>query len=280
MQVMEMVRKEALRRGYSLETIKTYNSCLEKFFRIYRKDPKSITKKDVENYVDQMVKWNRASSTINVHVSALQFFFSKVLKKKLMVDIPYSKRRKRFPEYLIKEDLVRLLNVIDNKKHKLIVALLYASGMRLSELLNLRVKEIDFINNQGWVRGGKGNKDRPFILAHSLKQDLQSWIKENNLENDSLLFTGRKGKLNSSTVREILKKASKKANLKHVHPHMMRHSFATHLALAGHSASEIQSLLGHSNIETTITYTHMARIQMLNIKSPYDSLSTNEKENA
>ena len=261
---------ECLRRGYSPRTIETYNHCLDKFFRIYKK-PKQVTNQDVQSYIDQMIKWNRGSSTINVHISALKFYFQKVLKKKLMVEVPTLKRRKRFPTTLTKEETIRLINCIENKKHQLMIQLLYSAGLRVSELLNLKVKDLELTECQGWVRGGKGNKDRPFIIAESIKIKLSNWTKK--LSPKEHIFTSSNGKMSSSSIRMILKKAAKKARIsKNVHPHTLRHSFAHHLSNRGHAAIEIQPLLGHKNIETTLIYTKMARVKLLNIKSPYDQL--------
>lgn len=272
--VAEMMIQDGKRRNYSPRTIETYNHALNKFFRIYRVDPRNIKRNDLEKYVDQMIKWNQSTSTINVHVSALKYFYQKVLKKNCSVHVPIGKYRKRIPTFLEIDETVALLNAIENKKHKLMISLLYSSGMRVSELLHLKVKELDINNGQGWVRRGKGNKDRPFVIAEKLKNDLQVWIENSRLDQEDYLFSNPKNKIMSgSTVRVILKKAAGKAEIKkNVHPHTLRHSFATHLAVNGYSATDIQSILGHQNLETTMVYTHIAKLKMLNIKSPYDQL--------
>jgi integrase/recombinase XerD len=273
--LIEMMQKDGKRRNYSPRTIDTYNHALRKFFRIYSIDPRKIKKNDIENYVDQMIKWNKSYNTINVHVSALKYFYEKVLKKRCTINIPIAKKTTRIPTYLEKDEIVSLINCISNKKHRLMVSLLYSSGMRVSELLNLKVKDLNFKQLQGWVREGKGRKDRPFIIAKSLFNELTEW--GNKLGNNDYLFSNKDKPMSSSTVRIILKKAAKKANIKKgVHPHTLRHSFATHLANNGYSASEIQPILGHKSIETTLIYTHIANLQLLNIKSPLDSLVLNE----
>ena len=271
--VIEMMHKDGKRRNYSPRTIETYNHALKKFFRIYQTDPRNIKKKDIEHYVDQLILWNKSSSTINIHVSALKYFYEKVLNKKCTVNIPIAKNVKRIPDYLEKEEIVSLLKAISSQKHKLMISLLYSSGMRVSELLNLKVKELDLKLLQGWVRDGKGRKDRPFIIAKSLLQELKEWTLK--LKNNDYLFSNNNQPMSPSTVRVILKKASKNANIKkNVHPHTLRHSFATHLAKSGYSASEIQPILGHKSIETTLIYTHIAKLQLLNIKSPFDTLDS------
>ncbi len=266
---------ECLRRGYSPRTIETYNHCLDKFFRIHQK-PKQVTNQDVQNYIDNLIKWNRGSSTINVHICALKFYFQKVLKKKLMVEVPTLKRRKRYPTHLTQEEVMLIIKNINNHKHKLMIKLLYSAGLRVSELLNLKVIDLEIEQGQGWVRAGKGNKDRPFIIAENIKNELTDWI--SNLETNDYVFTSRNGRMSPSSIRLILKRAAKKASIsKNVHPHTLRHSFATHLSEQGHAATEIQPLLGHRNIETTLIYTRMARIKLLNIKSPFDKMEAKTK---
>jgi integrase/recombinase XerD len=149
---------------------------------------------------------------------------------------------------------------------------LYSSGLRIGELLNLKVKDLNLSEGYGWVRNGKGGKDRPFIIAHSLKEELRSYLQDKNPE--SWLFLGwNRSPYDSSSVREILKKASRKAGLsKKAYPHMLRHSFATHLIQNGYSPLEVQPLLGHNDVNTTMIYLHLAAANLLNVRSPLDGL--------
>ncbi len=276
MDVEFLVEKEAKRRGLSPRTIKTYNYCLRKFSRIYKKDPKSISKKDIQTYLDQLITWNKASSTINTNLNAFKFLFEQILRKKLTITIKHSKNVKRLPDFLTKEEVKCLFSKIKNSKHLLMIKLLYSTGMRVSELVSLKVKDFSFNNNYGWVREGKGRKDRLFVVAVKLKLELQKFINENKLELDDWLFTGQSGKNNpvsASTIRAIVKDASKLAKItKNVHPHTLRHSFATHLIENGYAVTEVQPLLGHKSMETTMIYLHMASPNLISVKSPYDSL--------
>ena len=154
------------------------------------------------------------------------------------------------------------------------ITLLYASGFRVSELVKLKLKDIDFDNNYGWVRDGKGGKDRIFIVSEKLNNELKEWVVNNKLNIEDYFF---KGNFNSAystqSIRAIVKKAVKKAKIiKHIHPHSLRHSFATHLLENGYSVMEVQPLLGHSRLETTMIYTHLAAPQLTRVKSPFDSL--------
>ena len=279
MDIINLMEKELLRRNYSLRTIETYNYCLNNFLRYCKKDFKKINKQDIKNYLDKLINKNVSGSTINVNLNALKFLFEEILNKKLTIKIKYSKIPKTLPIFLTKEEIIKLINAIKNNKHKLMVKLMYSSGLRVSELVNLKVKDFDFENNYGWVRKGKGNKDRMFILASSLKDELLNYIKENNLEQDSFIFASYNGSMSSRSVQEIIKKATRKAKLnKNVHPHTLRHSYATHLIENGYDLTSVQGLLGHNSLETTMVYLHMAPKKFINVKSPLDDLQLEEKD--
>lgn len=275
MALVEQMQKVAFRRGLSPRTIKTYSYCVRKFLRTCRKDLNHISKKDIETYLLRMLQQDKSGNTVNVTLNALKFFFEEVLKRRLTVNVSYTKTPKKLPEFLTKEEIKILFSVIGNRKHKLMVTLLYAAGLRVNELVNLKVRNFQFNENYGWVRQGKGRKDRPFILADKLKEILLQWIHDNNLSHDDWLFPGQipGNHISTQSVRLILKQAVKEARItKKVHPHMLRHSFATHLIENGYAVTEVQPLLGHRNLETTMIYTHMAAPQLLKVKSPLDDL--------
>jgi site-specific recombinase XerD len=264
------MKKEMLRRKYSLRTIDSYLFCLNKFFKATKKDPRHVGKRDVKKYLDDLSETNKAGSTMNIYLSALRFFVQDVMHKDINLNIRYSRRPKTLPVVLTKEETKKLFDAVTNSKHKLMLELMYSAGLRVSELLNLRIR--DFESNHGWVRRGKGNKDRPFIIAEKLKERIEDHIKENNIED--YLFIGWNGtKMSVSTVQEIVKKARKKAKIKkNVHPHTLRHSFATHLIEDGYKVTDVQPLLGHSSLQTTMKYVHIASPQILSVKSPFDNL--------
>ena len=274
MDIIEKFKKEALRRRYSLRTIETYLFCIRNFLKFCQKEPRKFAKKDVKDFLNILSEKNKSGSTINVNLQALKFMMEYVLnKKKYFYEIKYSKVSRRLPTVLEKEEIVKIINSIKNKKHQLMIKLTYSAGLRVSELLNLKIEDLNFINNFGYVRKGKGNKDRLFIIANSLKQELSDYIIENNLKSDSYVFNSYMGKMSPRSVQEILKKAAKKAKItKRVHPHALRHSFATHLIENQYSVSDAQALLGHKSPETTMIYCHIASPKMLNVISPWDDL--------
>jgi len=266
----ELIRKEALRRGLSPRTIKTYKYCVEMFFNKNKdKDPREVTKRDVRLFLDSLIEKGKPGNTLNVYNNALKFFFEQCLGKKMKLDIKYSKKPKNLPVVLTQEETKLLIDSIENENHKLMIQLLYSSGMRVSELINLKVKDVE--GNYGWIREGKGRKDRPFILANTIANNLTLICGDKKQED--FVFSSYNGKFSVRTIQEIIKKASKKAKItKKVHPHTLRHSFATHLIENGYSVSEVQSLLGHNSLDTTMIYVHLARPKLINVKSPLDSL--------
>lgn len=151
---------------------------------------------------------------------------------------------------------------------------MYASGLRVSELVHLKVKDVEIDRGFGWVRKGKGNKDRPFIIAEKLRDEIDKHICLNKLDSFDYLFKSFEGmKISPSTIQRIVKKAAKNAKIrKNVHPHTLRHSFATHLIEDGCDVKNVQGLLGHSNIQTTMVYVHIANPRLLVVKCPFDNL--------
>lgn len=273
MDIPELIRKEGLRRGLSHKTIRTYRQCVRKFFNWCRKEPNEIKKADIKTYLDLMIEKGACGNTINVNLSALKFFYGNVLNKRLMINIRYSKTPKSLPIVLTKEEIAMLINSISNPKHKLMAKLMYSSGLRVNELVNLRPEHLEIGNGYGWVRHGKGNKDRMFVIAESIKEELALYISKECASPDYYIFRGFNGHITTASVRCVIKNAVKNAKLsKHAHPHTLRHSFSTHLIENGSSVAEVQSLLGHSSAETTMVYLHIASPRMIGTKSPIDSL--------
>jgi integrase/recombinase XerD len=189
-----------------------------------------------------------------------------------MLRIRFSKTPKTLPTVLTKEEVARLIQAIHNPKHRLMIKLIYSAGLRVNELVHLKPEHFDFTNNYGWVRQGKGNKDRMFIIAESLKQELTEYIATECQNPSCYLFKGNTGHITTATIRAIVKSAAKTAKIpKNIHPHTLRHSFATHIIENGESIASLQSLLGHSSAETTMMYVHLASPKMIHTRSPLDS---------
>jgi integrase/recombinase XerD len=270
----DAVRKECKRRRYSNRTIQTYLFCIRKFLNFNRKSIDKISKKDVRTFLGHLSDNERSGNTMNTYYMAIKFLFEQVLEKRMWIDIHYSKIPKKLPIVLTKEEVNRLINAIDNEKHRLMIEMMYGAGLRVSELINLKVKDLELDKSYGFVRHGKGGKDRLFIIANRLKESIKNLIKKENLSLESYLFnSNRKSLYSIRSLQQIIKKAIKKAELnKRVSCHTLRHSFATHLIENGYDVSAVQSLLGHKSPETTFTYLHIASPKMISIKSPLDNL--------
>ena len=188
------------------------------------------------------------------------------------------RRGKKQPVVLSMEEVQKMIAMTGNLKHKLMLSLLYAAGLRRSELLNLKIKDIDISRNVINVRAGKGNKDRQTLLAESLKNQLQDYLKE--YQPKEYLFEGQTGgKYATSSLAKVVKKSAKAAGInKEVTPHVLRHSFATHLLENATDIRYIQELLGHSSIKTTERYTHVANTTQNKITSPLDKLTFEDEE--
>jgi site-specific recombinase XerD len=212
-----------------------------------------------------------SSNSIRQKSSSILFLLKDVLKYNVTYfEIPKPKKPKLLPKVISKEKIIELISLIKNKKHKLIVSILYSSGLRVSEVIYLMRENIDVDRNIIFIKTAKGRKDRITILSKNVKAQLISYLIETDF-NTKYLFEGRNNsKYTKESVQMILKKYSKIIG-QNITPHMLRHSFATHLLESGVDIRYIQSLLGHSNLETTQIYTKVAKNKLEKIKSPFDN---------
>ena len=168
----------------------------------------------------------------------------------------------------------RLMDALENKKSKLMVSLMYAAGMRVSELVSLKVRDLDFDEKTGHIRQAKGKKDRIFNIPDQLFNKLKKHIEKQKENESEYLFPGQKGQqMSARNLQKMVSNAAKKAGIKKdVHCHTLRHSFATHLLENGVDIRKIQELLGHADLSTTQIYTHISTEELKKIKSPLDTL--------
>lgn len=161
-----------------------------------------ISKKDVRLFLEHLSDKERAGNTMNVYHMAVKFLFEDVLRKRMWINIKYSKVPEKLPVVLSKEEVKKLFNAIENPKHKLMIQLMYSAGLRVSELINLRVRDLEIERGFGFVRGGKGKKDRLFIIANKLKDKIKNLIEKEMLESESYLFTSnRRNKYNIRSLQ-------------------------------------------------------------------------------
>jgi integrase/recombinase XerD len=258
----------------SPHTIKNYIRAMENLLKFTKKQPEEITEDDIKLFIAENMS-NSSSSSIILFLSAIKYAYLGILKKDLTLDIKRPKREKRFPTVLTKEEVSKLIDSFDTSKSKLMISLIYACGFRVSELINLKLKDVNFEEKIGYVKQGKGRKDRMFNLPEFLLEDLKAQVQAQKEKNKEYLFTGPNGKLSSRNLQKMVQKAAVRAEIKkEVHVHTLRHSFATHLLESGTDIRKIQELLGHSSIATTEIYTHVSAEELKKIKSPIDSLNS------
>lgn len=271
MDELERLKLELNSRGFSRKTKKSYLSFAGDFLEYSGKEPGKTKEKDVKKYISHLaIDKGYTNTTLNLAISALKFFYGEVLGSNVCDNIRRPKREKHLPTVLSGQEIKRIINSANNTKHRLVLSCLYGMGLRVSEIVDLRVENLDFERGMAKV-SGKGGKERYVMIPKKLETDLEKYIELGGLED--YLFPGRKGKYSIKSVQKIFEYASKKAGIKkNVSCHTMRHSFATHLLEKGVSIRYIQSLLGHSRLQTTQIYTKVANGKLKNIKSPLDDL--------
>jgi integrase/recombinase XerD len=266
------MEEELKLRNYSRKTIKSYLSCLQKYIDFLTKNSVNIKNLSSEEKVKKFLLMHQdrgdAGQTINLYLNAIKFFYREILKTKEKIDLKFSKTSKKLPEVLSRVEIEKLLENIENKKHKLLIALSYGAGLRVSEAVNLKIKDINLEELTILLREAKGKKDRLTIFSGKLKNELKDLMFEKEI-NDYVFESERQGKLTERTAQKVFYQALKKAGIKKIASfHSLRHSFATHLLENGVDVRYVQELLGHANIRTTQIYTKVTNPSLKNIKSP------------
>jgi integrase/recombinase XerD len=253
---------EQLHQGrYRDNTIKIYTHYFKQFIVHFskRKLPE-ITKEEINEYILQLIRErNISASQQNQRINAIKFYYEKVLKNnKEYYDIGRPRKRHHLPDVLSKEEIGKMIKVSGNLKHKCIVALIYSCGLRRSEAINLKLEDIDSKRMLIKVRDGKGGKDRYIGFSEHLLTLLKEYYRE--YRPSVYLFQGQNGGMYSAeSVWKVIRNVALQAGIKkHVHPHILRHSFATHHIEQGVDIRFIQEWLGHESIKTTQRYTHVA----------------------
>lgn len=258
-------------RGLSRKTIKSYLFHVSRFLAFVRIEAPDW---EIKRYFAELSE-RMGPRTINQRISAVKFFYRNVLGKEVYV--PFMKMPSRIPEILTKSEVLKMITAISNAKHRLLVETVYGCGLRVSEAAKL--KKCDLLFGEGilFVRQGKGNKDRIVSLPSTLSKRLEAYLILRNDNNPYVFDSSRGGHLTIMSIQKIVDRAAAKAGIiKNVHPHILRHSYATHLLENGTDIRIIQRLLGHSDVRTTEMYTHVSTALIKNVKSPLDSLNMPE----
>jgi site-specific recombinase XerD len=260
-------------KRYSKSTIQTYTFFVADFINFQTKNSlEEITNRDVELFIEKVfIERNYSISSQRQFVSALKIFiafypFTKI--NDLALERP--KKSRKLPNVLSQEEVLEIIRCTQNLKHRAILTLIYSCGLRISELINLKLIHFHIERKQLVVRNGKGRKDRYISLADSFLPLLSNYY--HSYKPKTYFVEGQnKGKYSAESVRQFLRKSCAKAKIKKpVTPHTLRHSYATHLLENGVDIRYIQSLLGHAKPETTMIYTHVKRKDLMEIQNPLD----------
>jgi len=262
-------------KRYSPSTMKTYLNCFREFINHYSTvELNDIAEEQIKQYMLHLVEDKKVSSSYqNQMINAIKFYYEQVLGKErkfYYIDRPF--KEQKLPSVLSVEEIKKIIAQIENLKHKCMILMLYSAGLRISELIHLKVADIDSKRMLIHVKSAKGQKDRMTLLSEKVLIYLRTYFLQ--YKPKEYLFEGQMGGAYATrSVQEIFQRACAKANIKKkASLHTLRHSFATHLLENGTDLRYIQVLLGHSSSKTTEVYTHITRKGMENIKSPLDGL--------
>jgi integrase/recombinase XerD len=276
----KMMLEELQRRNYSQATTRHYIRTVEDFARRFSCPPDRLGPRHIREYQAELFQKRKLSSgTVTNRLSALRFFYTKTLKKAWSVaETPYPKKQRRIPTILSQEEVARLIDAASTAFHRTLLITLYATGLRCAELTHLKASDIDSQRMVIRVRGGKWGKDRDVMLSPKLLEELREHWRRLPRKSSAWLFPGNRWHnsdqpIDTKTPRHACQQAAKRAGLKKaVHPHTLRHCFATHLLEAGADLHTIQILLGHHDLKETTVYLHVSERHLKATASPLDSL--------
>jgi len=281
----KMMVEELHRRNYSQHTTRYYIRTVEDFARHFNCPPDRLGLRHIREYQAELFQKRKLSpGTVANRLAALRFFYIKTLKKAWSIaETPYPKKNHRLPAILSQEEVVRLIDAAGTPFHRTLLMTLYATGLRCAELTRLKVSDIDSKRMVIHVQGGKGRKDRDVMLSPKLLDELREHWRRLPRKTSNWLFPGNRWhtadhSIDTKTVWHACDEAAKRAGLKKaVHPHTLRHCFATHLLEAGADLRTIQILLGHQSLKETTIYLHLSKRHLRATPSPLDSLQLKDE---
>ncbi len=260
-------------RNYSNRTIESYVYHNNKFLEFIDKSPKNVSKEDIKEYLNYLAT-NKGiePATFNIILNSLKYYYEEVLKKRFKVDFRRAKLSKQLPTVISREEIKSMIDCTSNIKHKLLIVMLYSSGLRVSECLCIKVDQLCLDRKIGIIRKGKGRKDRYIKLSEFGVELINLHIK-NRKDSNAYLFNDHQGHLSVRSAQMIVKQAAKKAGIKtRVFCHALRSSFATHLIEDKVPITTVQKLLGHESIKTTIGYLNTSSKFIDDVESPLDKI--------
>ena len=264
----QIMIEELRRRNFAETTIRSYLHGVEHFSRYFHRPPDQLGPEHIRQYQAMLfTKLKFSPNTVTLRLAALRFFYIHVLKRNWSIaETPYPKKVFHLPEILSQEEVARLIDAAEFPFHRILLMTLYATGARRAEAARLKVSDIDSQRMVVHIRGGKGRKDRDVMLSPKLLEALRVYWRGLRRKPTNWLFPGNRWHTaNYPVTTKVLwtacQSAAKRAGLehKHIHPHTLRHCFATHLLEAGADLRTIQMLLGHRDLEETTIYLHLSR---------------------
>jgi len=281
----KLMLEELQRRNYSEDTIRSYIYTVEDFARRFNCPPDRLGPRHIREYQAELFQKRKlASGTVTIRLAALRFFYTKTLRRAWSVaDTPYPKRNHRLPAILSQEEVAQLIDAACPPFHRTIVMTLYATGARGAELTHLKLSDVDSKRMVIHIQGGKGRTDRDVMLSPVLLEELRAHWRRLRRKPSQWLFPGNHHHsgdqpIDTKTVWHACHDAAKRANIKKgVHPHTLRHCFATHLLEAGADLRTIQLLLGHADLKETTIYLHLSQRHLNSTASPLDSLKLRDR---
>lgn len=277
-QVLQRMREDILLRGLSENTMVSYMLNARIFLEYCNRPVEQLNEHDIRNFLYYLIKEKKVMpQTVNTYSAAIRFLFAVTLNRTLnYLQIPRQKKRKTLPEVLTREEVSSIIGSCFNIKHKAMLMVVYSSGLRVSEAAALKMQHIDSKNMRLFVEGGKGGKDRYTLLSETCLDVLREyWKKYRPKHPEGWLFLGtyNVSHITLDGIEYAFNEAAKRANItKNVSIHSLRHAFSTHLLEDGATLLQVKELLGHSSIQSTTIYLHLANLTS-NIKSPLDKPS-------
>jgi integrase/recombinase XerD len=278
-QLRTIMLEELQRRNFSQTTVKTYLKVVEDFARHFHRPPDQLGKEHIRVYQVYLLQERKLGvRTVGLHTAALRFFFCKTLKRAYPVEeVPYPRAPRRLPIILTREEAIRLIDSASNLFHRAMLITMYSTGMRRAELCRLKVEDIDSTRMLIHIRQGKGGKDRDVPLSPKVLETLREywrWMKPKTYLFPGTVNGSRADKpITHKVLWEACREAAQRAGItKAVRPHLLRHSFATHLVEAGADLPTVQALLGHTDLKPTSIYLHLSERHIKAAGTPLDNM--------
>ncbi|HET9309108.1 MAG TPA: site-specific integrase [Candidatus Sulfotelmatobacter sp.] len=284
-QLRKMMLEELERRNYAQTTISSYIRTIEDFARYFRRPPDQLNPEHIREYQAYLFREKKlAASTVTQRLAALRFFYTRTIKKAWSVaETPYPKKTRHLPSILSPEEVAHLIDSSQTRFHRVVLMTLYGTGVRRAELTRLQIPDIDSRRMVIHIRGGKGRQDRDVMLSPTLLEALRNYWRALKRKPKDWLFPGGRWHtahhpITPKVVWNACQGAAQRAGLQNrVHPHTLRHCFATHLLENGADLRTIQLLLGHHDLKETTIYLHLSRRHLNATASPLDSLQLTDR---